>query len=169
LVAPQGWTIAQVATAAVRPQSRHSLQDTLHRLRDFERQFGARPSPAQRRALWIAAAIPAALLLAGAAALLSFLWLLLAWRRAVVINSIIGLAACVYAMAAAWWLTRVAQTAAAQLLSRAQHGSLGGVLSQLGVKPLPQLAAQFSLSPQPGLWALLLALAATLIRPQPAK
>lgn len=168
LVAPQGWTIAQVATAAVRPQSRRSLQDAIHRLRDLERQFGARPSPALQRALWIAGAIPAALLLAGAAAVLSFLWLLLGWRRALIADAVVGLAACTYALIASWWLTRVAQTAATQLLGRAQQGAPGGLLSQLGVKPLPQFAGQLAISPQAGLWVLLLALAATLIRPHPA-
>ncbi|HET9785212.1 MAG TPA: hypothetical protein VFP94_09695 [Terriglobales bacterium] len=166
LAAPQGWTIAQVATAAVRPQSRHSLQDAIHRVRDLEPQFNLRPSPAQRRALWIAGAIPVALLLAGAAALLSFLWLLLGWRRALIANAALGCAACVYSLIAAWWLTRVVQTAAAQLLESAQQGPLGGVLSQLGVKPLPQFAAQFALSPQAALWVLLLAFLAMLVWPR---
>lgn len=165
LVAPQGWTIAQVATAAVRPQSRRSLQDAIRRVRDLEGQFGARPSPAQQRALWIAGAIPAALLLAGGAALLSFPWLLLGWRRALIANAAVGGAGCGYSLIAARWLTRVVQTTAAQLLGRAQQGALSGVLSQLGVKPLPQFAGQFAVSAQAGLWVLLLAFLAMLVWP----
>ncbi|HEY8056826.1 MAG TPA: hypothetical protein VIE13_13045 [Terriglobales bacterium] len=164
MVKAQSWTIGQIGEAVVRPKQRKSLQDAIRRVREAERQIGA--SPGMKRAAWVGGAIPAALLVAGAAAVLSWVWLLLGWRRALAANAIVGVVACGYALIASWWLTREVQTAAAQVLQQAQQGPLGGFLHQLGVKPLPQWAGQFALAPQAGVWVLLLAFLALLAIPQ---
>src|SRR6185437_517374 len=168
VVEAQSWTIGQIGAAVVRPKQRNSLQDAIRRVREAERQIGAQPSAGMKRAAWVGGAIPAALLVAGAAAVLSWVWLLLGWRRALAADAIVGVAACGYALIASWWLTREVQTAAAQVLQQAQQGPLGGFLHQLGVKPLPQWAGQFALAPQAGVWVLLLAFLALLAIPQTA-
>ncbi|MGH9482658.1 MAG: hypothetical protein ACRD1L_11275 [Terriglobales bacterium] len=176
LLEPVQWSVADLGMQAVRaahaqpgsnPQS-PSLSTMLRQARGLWQQFGGHAAGGGRNlglALALAALIPAMALAAGLCALLSWAWLAVRWRRAYAINAGVGLAAGAYSSVASWWLTRLLHGEEVRLLARAQH-SLGDLLgAQLARGVHAALAAPFGLTPQAGLFVLLLAFAVMLIWP----
>ncbi len=172
------WTAAEVgfevvhgaqAGAPARPggAAQPDLPSMLRQARDLQRQLGGGGSAPMNKGFAAAALIPAAALAAGLFALLSWLWLLLGWRPAAMVNAALGAAASLYAIVASAWLTDLARSAAAQAMARMQQ-NLSGIMRTLDWSKLGrQLAGNIGLVPQAGLYVLLFAFLAILIAPPP--
>jgi hypothetical protein len=170
------WTVAGLAAAAV--QNAHApgqglppstgqpdLGTLLRQARGMEQQFGGRSNAKLDAGFAAAALIPLAALLAGVLALLSWLWLLLGWRLAGLINAVCGAAATLYAIVASARMTALARSAAADAIAHMQS-NLSGIMRTLDWAKLGhQLSGSIGLVPQPGLYVLLLAFAAMVAVP----
>src|SRR6185437_10178252 len=163
LVASSSWSVAQLATGS----ANRDFQKVVRQGKALRDEFGgsAKPDSGLNRALLLVALTPAMALVAGLAALLSWLWMAWGKARVYTINALIGLAATAYVVGASWWLTHAAREAVAQALAKAQ-GQFGGLLGHVDWKSFQSgLAATLGLTPGPGLYVLFLVFLAMLAWP----